>query len=69
MTEPQEIKPGQTVTIVFPWTPGKVTGIVVSAINYGSEVGPDWYIELCDVSGKALYWKQSIDGGKIQNDR
>ena len=38
------------------------TGIVRRAINYGTDESSNWYIEMNDLNGEPVYWKQAIDG-------
>lgn len=42
-------------------------GIVDTAQNYGSpEDGDNWYIEFHDTLGIYHYWKQALDGGRLE---
>ena len=45
---------------------GVIVGTVRTAINYGTNEKPDWYMELMTQDG-ASYWKQNVDGGVLDN--
>lgn len=58
--EPLVINVGDRVKIYARGTTR--TGTVLSAVNYGTDVDPNWYIEIQD---ETAYWKQEIDGGWV----
>lgn len=71
------IRKGDTVRISIcrhnsGWPPGWAEGEVLSAVNWGTEEKPNWYIEVEKTScspGWQLgygYWKQVEDGGKVE---
>jgi hypothetical protein len=67
-----EIKKGDIVKITNQNI--AVEGKVDSAINYGTDDNPNWYIEIKVTRGithntpigMAAYWKQQIDGGTVE---
>lgn len=62
VTETPEIVKGDFVSITSQRL--TVEGDVISAINYGCEGEPDWYVELRGLNtGRVHYWKQEQDGG------
>jgi hypothetical protein len=61
----QKIEPGAHVEIDHPVV-GKITGDVITAVNYGKNGTSDWYIELTSPKWSFVYWKQSIDGGEVR---
>ncbi len=42
------------------------TGTVTSATNYGHGTQENWYIQLTDINGYPVYWKQAVDGGTVK---
>jgi hypothetical protein len=43
-----------------------VEAVVQTALNYGTDEDPDWYIEgIRKQDGRGFYWKQKIDGGTV----
>jgi hypothetical protein len=60
------INPGDRVKIVGQDGWPVKTGAVLTSHNYGTLENPDWYIEMTDDRTGYVYWKQSIDGGKVE---
>lgn len=52
------------ITVSHP-TLGNIFGFVDSAVNWGTEEKPDWYIEFHDRPHNPYYWKQGQDGGTL----
>lgn len=42
------------------------TGVVRTAVNWGSEADPNWYVQFDGDDGRPGYWKQALDGGEIR---
>jgi hypothetical protein len=63
-TEPLRIEKGDKVEI---HCHGEVVqGLVISAVNWGSVGHDDWYIEYRILDGGCGYWKQGVDGGRVE---
>lgn len=61
-----EITNKHTVKITLP-NGSEYFGMVRTAINYGTEDEPNWYIEFTDIrTSKYAYWKQCPDGGVVE---